>query len=335
MKSKLSLGAIQRSLLLRMGITLAIMLIGLTLINVAKIDRFTPLTYGVYVLPHVAYFCLLYVGYSYAVGRNSYAWLAWLLMFIAVLSAYTAVKYYYYELVTQFIDGFSAPWRPEHRPVLMAKIIGGLLFFALILAADYLVWEWYVIRIQFKNTQVQLRNLSDVQLLSGHFLRRLYHMLDGKPKAIQASSLRFFQYISDKITHPQVLVPLREEWSYLKSLISYCHQRKFVVQGEELLDRQLLNRSLPTLSIMTWIENAVAYSPADPSEFILLRWTKLNHGIQLLVRNRIAAVDIEKGTGKGLELVNRLFETMKNQRIELEYVIENRQYFLVKLTFIY
>jgi hypothetical protein len=333
MKSNLNLKTVYDSLSMRLAIAAGIMLIGLTLINAAKIHRFTPFSYAIFVLPYLAYFCLIYFGYRATLAQRSYRWLGYGLIVTAVLSSYAVVKYYFYDLVPQFMDGFTAPWLPEHKPVLIGKIIGGLLIFIIIYVVDYLAWEWYFIRVEFRLAEAKIQNISNVQLLSGHFLGNVYDLLRPRSKRIRSSILNFFQYVSNKIANPKVLVPVQEEWSYVKQLISFCTHRNFIVEGEELLDRKLLNRSIPTLTIMSWIENAVKYSPEDPNEYIELKWIKVVGGTQLQIRNRIAADNIEKGTGKGLALVNKLFDSMKNQLIVLEYEIVDAKYFIVKLTF--
>ncbi len=333
MKPNHHLKAIYDSLFMRLAIAALVMLIGLTLINAAKIHRFTPFTFGIFIVPYLAYFCTIYLGYRAFIGPQRYRWLSYGLIGIAVLSSYPGVKYYFYDLVPQFMDGFTAPWLPEHKPVLIGKIIGGLLIFAAIYVADYFVWEWYFLRVEFRQAEAQIKNISNVQLLSGHFLSNVYDLLRPRSKKTRSRSLVFFQYVSNKITNPKVLVPLQEEWTYLKLLISFCTHRNFIIIGEELLDRKLLNRSIPTLTIMTWIENAVNYSPDDLEEFIEVRWIKVFDGIQLQICNRIAAESIVKGTGKGLALVNELFDSMKNQLIVLEYEIAEQKYFIVKLTF--
>lgn len=333
MKPKYTLKAIYDSLFMRLVIAASVMLIGLTLVNVAKIHRFTPFTYTIFLLPYLTYFCLIYLGYRVTIGQQRYRWLGYGVSIVAVLSSYTVVKYYFYDLVPQYIDGFTAPWLPEHKPVLISKIIGGLLFFAIIYLADYFAWEWYFIRVEFRQAEAKIQNISNVQLLSGHFLSNVYDLLRARNKNIRSRSLVFFQYVSNKIANPKVLVPLHEEWSYLKLLLSFCTHRNFIIKGEELLSRKLLNRSIPTLTIMTWIENAVNYSPDSPYEFIEVKWIAVFDGVQLQIRNRIAADNIVKGTGRGLALVNKLFDSMKNQLIVLEYEIAEQEYFIVKLTF--
>lgn len=333
MKSKLNLNAFYHSQFCRMCVAALVMLIGFTLINVTKLYRFTPFSFALLIFPYALYFCILYVAYWMVIPQQKYRWIGLLLITFCLISSYPFVKYYIYELVPQYIQSFSAPWLPEHRPELIAKITGGLLFFAVIYAADYFAWEKYYINLQFKAKEEELKDLTNVQLLSGHFLRKLHNILSEQSITVRSKSLDFFQYVSDKIANPNVLVPLREEWSYLKRLISYSKDRSFIVEGEELLDRKVMNRSIPTLTIMTWIENAIAYSPDDPGEYIRLKWLRTEQGLQLQICNRIASGDIEKGTGKGLELVNKLFENMKSQLVTLEYAIQNQKYFMVTLTF--
>lgn len=331
LQSKLS--TIHKSVFLRMGIGLMVMLLGLTFINIAKLYRFTPMTYTIYVLPFVLYFCGLYVCFRIAMEKGRFFVFLWFLLLLAASQSYNFVRYYYYDLVPIFIDGFTSEWQPEHRSKLLAKVYSGLLFFAALFIADYLGWAYFYSHTLFKKVQYQLNNLSDVQLLSGHFVRRLYNIVRGQSKTVQSKSLNFFQYVTDKIANPTVLVPLKEEWHYLILLVAYSTDRNFRIEGEELLDKQAWNRSLPTLSIMTWIENAVAYSPNDPLETIHIKWTKEAQGLQLQIKNCIAAGDVQKGTGKGLQLVSRLFESMKSQFVQLEYAVEDQKYFVIKLTF--
>lgn len=333
MKSKLNLNAFYHSLFRRMFLAIIVMLIGFILVNATKLYRFTPLTFTLLTIPYELYFCIFYLGYRIVIPQKKYSWIGLLLITSCLISSYPFIKYYFYELVPQYIQSFSDPWIPEHKSKLIAKITGGLLFFTGIYAIDYFGWEKYYMDLQFKEVQEKLKNFTNVQLLSGHFLRKLHNILSEQSITVRSSSLDFFQYVSDKIAKPKVLVPLREEWAYLKRLISYSKDRCFIVEGEELLDRKAMNRSIPTLTIMTWIENAIAYSPYDPAEFIRLKWLRTERGLQLQICNRIASDNMEKGTGKGLELVNRLFETMKSQLITLQYSIEKQKYFVVTLTF--
>jgi hypothetical protein len=309
------------------------MLIGFTLVNATKLYRFTPLTFTLLTFPYELYFCVLYLSYRIVTQRKKYYWFGVVLIFVCLVSSYPFVKYYFYELVPHYIKSFSAPWLPEHKSKLIAKITSGLLFFTVIYAVDYFGWEKHYIKLQFKAKQEELKDLTNVQLLSGHFLGKLHNILSTQSINVRSNSLDFFQYVSDKIANPRVFIPLREEWDYTKRLISYSKDRNFIVEGEELLDRKVMNRSLPTLTVMTWIENAIAYSPDDPMEYIRLKWLRTELGLQLQICNRIASANLEKGTGKGLELVNKLFETMKSQLITLEYSIQNQKYFMVTLTF--
>ncbi|MGJ1396489.1 hypothetical protein [Sphingobacterium multivorum] len=333
MISKFNLNTCYHSPFRRMSLALIVMLIGFVLVNAAKLYRFTPLTFTLLTVPYELYFCILYLGYRIVIPHRKYYWFGLVLILACLVSSYPVVKYYFYDLVPHFIEGFSAPWLPEHKPVLIAKIITAILFFIVIYAADYFGWEKFYINLQFKAVQKELKDRTNVQLLSGHFLRKLHNILNEQSITVRSSSLDFFQYVSDKIANPKVLVPVGEEWAYSKRLISYSKDRSFIVEGEEFLNRKVMNRSIPTLTIMTWIENAIAYSPDDPAEYIRLKWLKTDGGLQLQICNRIASDNLEKGTGKGLELVNKLFETMKSQLITLEYTIQNQKYFMVTLTF--
>lgn len=327
------LTSIQHSLLKRMAICLLILLLGLTIVNFGKLHLFTPLTFTVYVLPFMLFFCALYACYRMAFTKGRF-WFIWcLLLLLCVGMTYRCVKYYYYDLVPLFFNGFTSDWKPEHRTELLSRISSGLLFFVVIAAADYFAWAHFYTYLLSKKVRAQLHSMSDVQLLSGHFMRRLYNIVRVQPKSVQSESLDFFQYVTDKIAKPTVLVPLKEEWHYSMLLVSYSTDRSFMVEGDELLDRGMWNRSVPTLSMMTWIENAIAYSPCDPVEPIVIRWIRTQHGMQLQIKNCISSADLQHGTGKGLQLVNRLYEQMNNHFIELEYAVDDHEYFVIKLTF--
>ncbi|MEN5055609.1 hypothetical protein [Sphingobacterium kitahiroshimense] len=328
-----NLKSIQHSLLKRMAICLVILLLGLTIVNFGKLHLFTPLTFTLYVLPFMLFFSAMYTCYRMALRKGRLWFLWWLLLILFVGITYRCVKYYYYDLVPLFFKGFTTAWKPEHRTELLSRINGGRLFFVAIVAADYFAWAHFYTNALSKKVQAQLHSMSDVQLLSGHFMRRLYNIVRMQRKSVQSESLNFFQYVTDKIAKPTVLVPLKEEWHYLMLLVSYSTDRSFIVEGDELLDQAMWNRSVPTLSLMTWIENAIAYSPCDPVEPIVIRWTKVPQGMQLQIKNCIASADLQHGTGKGLQLVNRLYEQMNNQFIELEYALDDQKYFVIKLTF--
>lgn len=324
---------IRNNMLLRMAVGLLVVIIGLFLTNISKDQQFTLLTFLVYASPYLLLFSVLYSCCRMVIARGRFFWLGWLLILFIAGSSYTVVKYYYYDLIPLLMDGFTTQWQPDHRVKLLARILSGLLFFFTIIVADHFGWEYFYCRTLYKKIQFQVHSMSDVQLLSGHFMKRLYNIVRMQRKSVQSESLDFFQYVTDKIARPTLVVPLKEEWHYLKLLISYTTDRNFIVEGDELLDRQMWNRSVPTLSLMTWIENAIAYSPCDSVEPIVIRWCKLQQGMQLHIKNCIASADLRHGTGKGLQLVNRLYEHMNSQFIELDYAIEYQKYFVIKLTF--
>ncbi|MNI24264.1 hypothetical protein D3C73_778780 [compost metagenome] len=163
---------------------------------------------------------------------------------------------------------------------------------------------------------------------------KLYRFAAEKKIVFDLKVLDFFQYVINKIAARDTRVALAEEWAYLKQLVDMCVHRTIEIKGEELVPGYIWNRSVPTLSLMTWIENAVSYSPIGKAIPIVIEWADENGATVFRVRNRIASDNEKKGTGRGLELVNRLFEPLKEHRVNVAYRIEEQMYFAVELKFL-
>lgn len=286
-----------------------------------------------FVAPYLFYYCICFVFFHLLV-RYSVRQLGWtILCALLILGSFWMVKSYYYVLLPAIKVVFYSEWKDHHSWILLKKIFQGLFFILLLIAVDYYFFNWLIVKIQSRRLERMMRDRADSSLLSGHFLRRMYQLTARGKKEVDVEVLDFFQSISNKLVAQQVRVALEEEWSFVKRMLALCSDRQFVIQGEEQVPQQIWNRSVPSLSLMTWIENAVTYSTDGSEDPIVLTWTIQLDRVVLEIRNTIAVTNIKRGTGNGLRLVNRLYESCQNDRIHLEYAIEHESFFSVKLSF--
>ncbi|TCR14381.1 hypothetical protein EDF67_101485 [Sphingobacterium sp. JUb78] len=315
---------------------LLVMSIFLMVIYIRNIGTFTgqPIyVFPLFVAPYLVYFCICYALFHLSV-RFRLRQLGWLVLCAAlVLGSFWIVKSYYYTLLPTIKVVFYSAWQNNHQGILLNKISQGLFYILLLIVVDYFVFKWLKIKIQSTRLERMMRDRADSSLLSGHFLRRLYQLASKGKKEVDVEVLDFFQSISNKLVAQNVRVALEEEWYFVKRMVALCHDRHFEINGEEHVSQQIWNRSVPSLSLVTWIENAVAYSIDGANNPITLTWINQPDKLVLEIRNRMHTTSIKRGTGNGLRLVNRLYESCKNDRVELQYTIEKNTYFIVKLSF--
>jgi len=107
----------------------------------------------------------------------------------------------------------------------------------------------------------------------------------------------------------RIKVSLIEEWRQVKSLMYICSHQHYSVRGEEGLGVSEWNRSVPALSLLTWMENAIQYSLAAEGSPIIINFTRTQQGLRITFSNTIGQGNTaERLRGKGLLLVNRLNE---------------------------
>jgi len=290
--------------------------------------------FPLFVAPYLLYFCICYALFHLSVSFRIRQ-LAWLILCsLLVLGSFWVVKSYFYNLLPAIGVVFYSSWEDHHHWVLLQKIGQGLFIILLLIGVDYFLFKWLKTKIKSTRLELMMRDRADSSLLSGHFLRRIYQLTAKGKKKVDVEVLDFFQTISNKLVAQNVRVALEEEWYFVKRMIALCYDRHFEIHGEEYVSQQFWNRSVPSLSLLTWIENAVAYSMDGTDNPITLTWINQSDNLVLEIRNTIHTTSIKRGTGNGLRLVNRLYESCKNDRIALEYTIENNTYFIVKLSFL-
>ena len=289
--------------------------------------------FPLFVAPYLLYYgiCFAFVHLLLRAPKRQWAWIG--LGGLLILGSFWIVKSYYYILLPAIKVVFYSAWKDDHYWILLKKIFQGLFFILLLIAVDYYCFNWLIMKIQTKRLERILRDRADSSLLSGHFLRRLYQLTARGKKQVDVEVLDFFQSISNKLVAQHVRVALEEEWSFVKRMIALCPDRQFVIIGEEQVLQQIWNRSVPSLSLMTWIENAVTYSMDGSADPIVLSWNTEPDRTVLEIRNAISTASIAKGTGNGLRLVNRLYESCQNDRVHLDYTVDDHSFFSVKLSF--
>jgi len=287
-----------------------------------------------YILPYLIYYSICFSAFHIIRLRKFGLWFLLLPLLILLFEVYDIVKWYYYNFLTAHHIVFYNPWTKGDENKLFIKIVRWFCFLIICLQLDNLYWQKKKKRKRIVELQQSLSDVADNALLSGHFLFQLSQFAVEKKIVFDLKVLDFFQYVINKIALRNARVALDEEWRYLRQLASMCVHRKIMIKGEELVPSNIWNRSVPTLSLMTWIDNAVTHSPGDLISPIVLEWTRVADGIMLTIRNRIAAPSVEKGTGKGLQLVNHLFEPLRKDRVHVAYRIEQQKYFVVELKFV-
>lgn len=321
------------NLLYRCSVGLVLFFTVLYILNIGLFNGQPMYVFPLFVAPYLSYFCICFVLFHLIV-RYHYARIGWVfLCSILVVGSYWLVKSYYYVLLPAVEVVFYSDWEENHQWVLIKKICQGFFYILLLIVADHYCCNWLKVKLQSLRLERIMKDRADSHLLSGHFLRRLYQLTSKGKTEVNVEVLDFFQQISNKLAQQHVRVALEEEWHFVKRMIALCHDRKFEIQGEEHVPQRIWNRSVPSLGLMTWIENAVEYSTEDGHIPICLAWTSESDRLVLEIRNAISLSNIKRGTGNGLKLVNRLYESCNKDHVHLEYTIENNTFFIVKLTF--
>ncbi|MGE8426721.1 MAG: hypothetical protein ACN6O7_02550 [Sphingobacterium sp.] len=293
-----------------------------------------PLTiFILYIIPYLFYFTVSFITFHIIRLKKFRLWYVLAASTVLLVLVYPIVKWYYYSFLTAHGVIFYFPWKDGDAQKLFIKIVRGLAFVLLYLSADTFFWQKRNKKMKISRLQLAVKDIADNALLSGHFLHKLYQFSVEKRIVFDLKVLDFFQYIINKIATRGTRVALAEEWAYLNQLVDMCVHRSIEIKGEELVPGYIWNRSVPTLSLMTWIENAVSYSPIGKAIPIVIEWLNENETIVFRVRNRIASDNEKKGTGRGLELVSRLFEPLQEDRVNVAYRIEGEMYFVVELKF--
>lgn len=331
MNVRLSQSLVAKNKNLRLAIGLLIILTLLYLFNVGVLINHPFYIFVLFVLPHVFY-CILY----FVLFHNLWHWIPFIrasMTLLVLLSTFWAVKYYYYVLLPSQGLVFFYAWEAGDEWALIKKIVKASLAIAAWMGIDYYYWEKYRVKREIARLERRLDEINHNHLLSGHFLRRLYELTRREQLRLSVKSLDFFQYVTNRMYSSKTRVAMEEEWRYAEILCGICTDRKFVITGTDCITPDIWNRSVPSLAIMTWIENAIEYSPDSLELPITLSWTVLADGTQLQIKNHIGRDKLSQGTGNGLQLVDRLFDAFQSDDVFLSYEAVEDSYFIVTLHF--
>jgi len=248
-----------------------------------------------------------------------------------IVSFYGAYFYFYKFLPKYDIILFSKPI-DGHSDRLIVKLATAHFIFILMAVLDYLFWDKIVLNIQVRALKRQANNRSTSHHISTHFVKSLVAIVNRSKLDNTKEVYSFFEYIIMNINQARSYVALEEEWQNLKILISICTHRRVELYGEDLLSDKDWNRSIPAISLLTWMENAITYSPSNSDFPIELKWSSYGEGLQLAISNQISksAINTVK-TGQGLKLLDAIFvdtnygvhyKEINDQKFEVRFTLK-------------
>lgn len=315
---------------IRLAICVSAVLLGLLGLNIGNLGRLTPLTFAAFAVPYLVYlffwFFLLRMAMQGAMGPA----LILSIVLLLLLSSYHVVKSYYYDFLPRYGIVFFSELTPERKALLIRRVAAGQFALVLIVVLDALFWRKMTVHAQVRTLLAKLDSRSASTGLSAHFLRSLLQLLRLKNRPIPIEALQFFGYVIDK--QSKVMVSFEEEWTNVLRLITICDHRSISVRGEPARDAVFLNSSIPGLSLLTWLENALHYSIEDPAHPITLTWTCDAAGYRLQIANRIAEGTRAHTEKSGLHLLHKIMDNISVRQYEVDYVI-NEQDYIVTIRF--
>lgn len=321
----------RNDLFFRASLWLLVILATLVATTLEVLHRFTFITFSAYVFPYLFAFLIWFcIGY-FAVHRP---WVKWIGVPLAISLIVVTIEgsfQYYYYLLPRWDIVFFSELTAARRIIFNTRVVTANLILMAVVSIDYFFWQRIVLQLEFSRIKSRLKMQEDSQLLSGHFISSLLNMAEDNRSISTADTVIFFRYIYTMLAQRKTLVALEEEWKHVKLLMQIASHRRFEVHGENLLSKRMWNRSVPALTLITWLENAIKYSPDNVMQPIYLEWTLLEGKLQLMVRNSVSTA-VSPGTGKGLALVKQLYGEFMPDDAVIDYEIRNEQEFIVILT---
>jgi len=247
-----------------------------------------------------------------------------------IIFSFYGAYFYFYEFLPQYdIILFTKPIDGHHDRFIV-KLATAHLIFILMASVDYYFWDKIMLNIQVRALLKKDNNLTTNRHISIHFLKSLLAIVNRSNLDNWREVNNFFQYVITNISQARSYVALEEEWRNLKILISICTHRRIELYGENLLSDKDWNRSVPAICLLTWMENAITYSPSHSDFPIELKWSNSDEGLQLAISNQISksAINTVKA-GQGLKLLDAVFVDTK---YDVDYKKSNDQKFEVRFT---
>lgn len=305
--------------LFRIAIGIVLILCYELLKNWKILDRFTCKTFTALALPYLLYFVLWFIlfwKFKKTVRAVMVSIIASLVLWIGALPFVYA---YYYQWLPMIDIVFFGELTPGRKMIFEGKVLQESILIIVLVLLEYLFWNRLLLYLQNKELQSKLSRVKDSRLLSAHAIPDVMRLLDREKKPIDIRIINFLSYVFDRIDLKAPLVALDEEWQQVLALISIYKARSFKIEGEQYLSGHVGNRSFPALVLLTFLTNALHYSPENAEQPILLRWQAEDGHLIFYLRNAIAPRPRGGGAGQGLKLVSQLLEDTYGADHSLSY----------------
>lgn len=278
-------------------------------------------------------------------------WLLVILFLIVAAALQTAVSFFLSELellkatdmskITVLSDEHNSPLQMTFSTsfMLITLLVSFTVMFAMWTAA-YIAWQNWQHRkaLQQQMQQAQLQQLTNQ--LSPHFLFNAFNSIralifEDQHKAADTVTRLSELFRFHLQAHLQPSATLEQEWQLCEQYLAIEQVRlEQRLQFSYDIDAGLWQQKLPTLSLLTLVENAIKHGIAPNSGNGLLHITAsaLPHGWQLQVSNSVQNTTQQAGTGIGLSNLRHRLKLMYADNANLSLVPQQNSY-CVKLEF--
>lgn len=303
----------------RIAVGIAIILCYELIKNWKILYRLTPITLTALVMPYIIAFLLWFILF-WKLKRTAWSITASMLMGLVLwFGTLPSVYAYYYKWLPQIDIVFFGELTPSRKMIFENKVLQESILIIVLVLTEYLFWNRLLLYLQNRELQTRLSRVKGSGLLSTHAIAEIIRLLDREKKPIDIRITGFFSYVFDRVNLRAPLVALQEEWEQVLTLIHIYKARSIRIEGEPCLSPSIRNRSIPALVLLTFLTNALYYSPADTSQPILLKWNVEEGDLVFYLRNAIASNPRHGGSGQGLKLASALLEDTYGDAHTLSY----------------
>lgn len=278
-------------------------------------------------------------------------WLLVILFLIVAAALQTAVSFFLSELellkatdmsqVTLLSEKHNSPLQMTFSKgfMLMALITSFSIMYALWVAA-YVTWQNWQHRktLQQQMQQAQLQQLTNQ--LSPHFLFNAFNSIralifEDQHKAADTVTRLSELFRFHLQAHLQPSATLEQEWQLCEQYLAIEQVRlEQRLQFSCDIDASLWQQKLPTLSLLTLVENAIKHgiAPNSGNGQLHIAASTLPHGWQLQVSNSVQNGTEQAGTGTGLTNLRHRLQLMYAGKAKFSVTPQQNSY-CVKLEF--
>ncbi|MDM1296823.1 hypothetical protein HX021_21270 [Sphingobacterium sp. N143] len=173
--------------------------------------------------------------------------------------------------------------------------------------------------VRFQRLKTKVLTLDVSQRLSMHFTRQWIKIVQHNKVQQHDAALELLRYIIAILVNKKNKVAIAEEWRQFKVMASCFSDRNIELLGEEELFPSDWNRSIPAATLLSWLENALDYTPKGPKGWIRAVWQRIDGQLQLQISNAVGHTDAAGHHGMGSALVGQLFEQLVPGQYGIEY----------------